>query len=89
MTLFAARQRTYDDGGWLMPGVTLAANFTGRPERVVPPGGFHDSLDVRFHITTDGPITDAQAERLADVLERKLTLRQGRNARNQMFIRGR
>ncbi|MFA5637098.1 MAG: hypothetical protein WC977_14480, partial [Anaerovoracaceae bacterium] len=86
---YIRERSTYDDGGWLMPGVTLAVNNTGLPERVVPPGGFQDSLDVRFHITTDGPITDAQAERLADVLERKLTLRQGRNARNQMFIRGR
>jgi hypothetical protein len=25
---------TYDKGGWLQPGLTLAANWTGRPERV-------------------------------------------------------
>jgi hypothetical protein len=29
----------YDKGGWLMPGLTLAVNKTGRPERVLPPGG--------------------------------------------------
>ena len=28
----------YDEGGWLMPGKTLAVNNTGQPERVVPPG---------------------------------------------------
>jgi SLT domain-containing protein len=29
----------YDDGGWLMPGLTLARNNTGQPERVTAPGG--------------------------------------------------
>jgi hypothetical protein len=29
----------YDQGGWLMPGLTLAMNSTGRPEQVLPPGG--------------------------------------------------
>lgn len=28
-----------DQGGWLMPGRTLVDNNTGRPERVLPPGG--------------------------------------------------
>jgi hypothetical protein len=28
---------TYDKGGWLMPGLTLARNLTGRPERIVGP----------------------------------------------------
>jgi hypothetical protein len=28
----------YDKGGWLMPGLTMAVNTTGRPERVSPPG---------------------------------------------------
>jgi hypothetical protein len=27
----------YDDGGWLPPGVSLAVNGTGKPERVVGP----------------------------------------------------
>jgi hypothetical protein len=30
---------TFDRGGWLMPGANLAVNNTGRPERVLPPGG--------------------------------------------------
>jgi hypothetical protein len=29
----------YDRGGWLMPGLTLAANNTGRPEQVIPGDG--------------------------------------------------
>jgi hypothetical protein len=29
----------YDKGGWLMPGVTMAVNNTGRPEQVIPAGG--------------------------------------------------
>jgi hypothetical protein len=28
----------YDKGGWLMPGLTLAMNKTGKPERILPPG---------------------------------------------------
>ncbi len=28
---------TYDKGGWLMPGLTLARNLTGRPERILGP----------------------------------------------------
>jgi hypothetical protein len=30
--------RTFDQGGWLLPGVTTAINNTGRPERILPPG---------------------------------------------------
>jgi TP901 family phage tail tape measure protein len=30
--------KTFDAGGWLMPGTTVAHNRTGRPERVLPPG---------------------------------------------------
>jgi hypothetical protein len=29
----------YDQGGWLPPGLSLAYNGTGQPERVTPPGG--------------------------------------------------
>lgn len=29
----------YDKGGWLMPGLTLAMNKTGKPEQILPPGG--------------------------------------------------
>ncbi|MBN1632292.1 MAG: hypothetical protein JW990_21250, partial [Thermoleophilia bacterium] len=65
---FYGNAKQYDDGGWLMPGVTLAVNKTGLPERVVP-GGSHDSLDINLHISTDGPITDAQVGRIAGVLE--------------------
>lgn len=31
------RSGGYDNGGWLMPGVTMAYNRTGRPERVLSP----------------------------------------------------
>jgi hypothetical protein len=37
----AAHERAfnwYDKGGWLMPGLTLAMNKTGKPERILPPG---------------------------------------------------
>jgi hypothetical protein len=29
---------SFDRGGWLMPGTTVATNRTSRPERVLPPG---------------------------------------------------
>lgn len=35
---------TFDKGGWLKPGLTLAYNGTGRPERVGGAGG-----DIHFH----------------------------------------
>ena len=39
----------YDKGGWLPPGLTLAMNATGKPERILPPGGggTHVVLEVR------------------------------------------
>jgi hypothetical protein len=37
---------TYDKGGWLMPGLTLAHNGTGRPERV---GGNVGVVNVTVH----------------------------------------
>lgn len=36
---------TYDDGGWLQPGVTLAMNNTGRSERILGP---RDGAGVTF-----------------------------------------
>jgi hypothetical protein len=35
--------RSYDSGGWLPPGVSMAVNRTGQPERVTAPGGGTDS----------------------------------------------
>jgi Transglycosylase SLT domain len=37
-----SRPGGYDQGGWLNPGWTAAYNGTGRPERVLPPGGGGD-----------------------------------------------
>lgn len=47
----------YDSGGWLMPGVTLAVNNTGKPERVSPPGGDGGNISIgegRIVIELDG-----------------------------------
>lgn len=41
-------QHWYDNGGWLHPGMTLAVNNTGQPERVLPPGRGHDGPLVQF-----------------------------------------
>lgn len=57
---------TYDKGGWLMPGLTLAQNNTGRPERIVGPGGG----DTYVTINVPGLIGDRDelARRVADIL---------------------
>jgi hypothetical protein len=49
---------TFDHGGWLMPGKTLASNNTGRPERVVGP---HESHGNTFIFNFTGPV-GSQAE---------------------------
>ncbi len=58
----------YDQGGWLMPGLTLAANNTGVPERILGPserGG--GDIHVHFH----GLVTDpnATARKVVQVLK--------------------
>ena len=45
----------YDGGGMLMPGLTMAFNGTGQPERVVPPGGgegtiIHNVVNLDGHV---------------------------------------
>jgi hypothetical protein len=37
----------YDKGGWLQPGLTLAMNATGQPERVIAPGQGGDTVIVQ------------------------------------------
>lgn len=64
----------YDKGGWLPTGLSLAMNATGKPERVVPPGG--DS--AVFNI-------DLAGERIAtvvfDLIRRKAKVYENRNGR--------
>lgn len=56
----------YDNGGWLMPGLTLAHNNTGRPERVSPPDGQNIHITLEF-----GPnfqrATGLTQQQLADI----------------------
>lgn len=54
----------FDSGGWLEPGLTMAYNGTGRPERVVGPG--EAGLPV-VHVHLEGPIigsNEAEVERV-------------------------
>jgi TP901 family phage tail tape measure protein len=53
--------RSYDRGGYLNPGYTLAHNGTGHPEMVVPSGGSSGPtttvhLTIRNEITVDGEL---------------------------------
>jgi SLT domain-containing protein len=46
----------YDDGGWLPPGVSVAVNGTGRPERVG--GGAGTVINIQhLHVTADDAAT--------------------------------
>lgn len=63
---------SFDRGGWLMPGLTLAVNNTGRPERVIPAAG---EVHVHFH----GGVfmgDQRQAESFAEMIGRILNRRQ-------------
>jgi|GEM_PF-4649271 len=67
--------RQYDQGGWLMPGKTLAVNNTGQPERVLAPNqGLQIGGEVTVRLVTDGPVTVTQevADRLCEQVSRQL-----------------
>jgi len=54
----------YDSGGWLMPGLTLAHNNTGQPERVIGPNDTGDGGINHVHVYLDGKqIWDNQQRR--------------------------
>lgn len=61
---------SYDTGGWLMPGTTIAKNNTGRPERVLPPGE-EGGIHLHFHnsIITGGK---AGAREFAKMIQMEL-----------------
>ena len=46
----------YDAGGYLMPGLTMAFNGTGKPERVVPPGGAGEGTVIHNVVNLDGHV---------------------------------
>lgn len=54
----------FDRGGWLEPGLTMAYNGTGRPERVIGPGS---ELPV-VHVHLEGPIIGSDKAEVERVL---------------------
>ena len=58
----------YDKGGWLLPGLTLAVNNTGRPERVLPPGGAGTVVNYNITVRADASADGAQIGR--NIVER-------------------
>jgi hypothetical protein len=60
----------YDNGGWLMPGMTMAYNGTGRPEKVSPPGG-GDGQDYMSHT-----VVNLDGEKIWENMQKR-TLRYG------------
>ena len=44
----------YDSGGLLMPGYTMAANLTGKPERIIPADQGMGSGDLHVHMQVGG-----------------------------------
>ena len=61
----------YDQGGWLMPGLTLAVNKTGRPERVLPPGQGGRSHPPVLVIKSDG---SRMADLIVDVIRHSVSV---------------
>ena len=56
----------YDKGGWLPPGLSLAYNGTGQPERVIGPRG-HGNPRITLEIRGSGSAPD---QFLADMIKR-------------------
>jgi hypothetical protein len=72
-------EKQFDTGGWLMPGVTLARNLTGVPERVISPseanGGGAQPINITVHVAGNvSTETD-----LVNAIHRGLLQKQGRN----------
>jgi len=64
----------YDQGGLLMPGMTLAYNGTGKPERVIPPGGAAGiTVNVYCHPSNNPDETAAEIHKML----RKLKVHRG------------
>ena len=63
----------FDRGGWLMPGMTLAVNNTGRPERIVPANGGGTNLTIEVNINAlDGASVQRIAPELVRAIRREL-----------------
>jgi hypothetical protein len=52
--------RTFDQGGWLMPGRTTAINNTGKPERVLAPGEGATNITVNVEPKNLGDLRSIQ-----------------------------
>ncbi|MDP9308345.1 MAG: hypothetical protein M3P15_08555 [Actinomycetota bacterium] len=66
---------TYDRGGWLKPGLTLAANWTGRAERV----GGHGGNTYNTYLSFPGYVGDESV--VAAVVRDAMESFQNRNGR--------
>jgi hypothetical protein len=68
----------YDAGGWLPPGVTLAYNMTGKPERVVSPDELVNAQlgGAQYHAHFDG-LTGAAIESHVRTAFQAMTLTEG------------
>lgn len=52
--LLGGNYKGYDQGGLLMPGLTMAFNATGKPETVLPPEGNIGVAPIHVHVSLDG-----------------------------------
>lgn len=67
---------TFDSGGFLQPGVTLAMNNTGRPERVLPPGaaaGIVVNVNVAGSVQTERDLATAVRDEIVRLQRRNGT----------------
>jgi SLT domain-containing protein len=76
----------YDSGGYLMPGLTMAYNGTGSPERVSPPGG---GGDTHVHFEVGGKeIAHAVLPDLATLMYQKAARNRGNSNAGQYWVPG-
>jgi hypothetical protein len=59
----------FDSGGWLPPGISLAANFTGQPERVLAPGAAGPAAPG-----ATGTLTEQQGWLIIDLLRQLVSV---------------
>jgi len=70
--------RTFDRGGWLPPGTSLATNRTGRPERVLSPR----EAGVKLHpdsvraladeLRANPPVVELDGQRMSPLIRKQL-----------------
>lgn len=80
------RRGTFDTGGWLMPGVTVAENWTGQPERIVGPQESHTVMPrIEANVLVNVWIGNTQ---IRDIVRSEISVEQGKRDRRDRSMAG-